>query len=137
KEYARKLLHARARNAHKVTSGRVLIVAGSQRFPGAAVLAALGALRGGAGLVTMASTPEVCRSVVVHCPEAILLPCLKGKESVSPELAGEILQMQDQFDSAVFGPGLGDSVDVAEFFKQLLPDWKVPSIYDASALPHV
>ncbi len=137
KEYARKLLHARARNAHKVTSGRVLIVAGSQRFPGAAVLAALGALRGGAGLVTMASTPEVCRSVLVHCPEAILLPCLKGRESVSPELAGEILQMQDQFDSAVFGPGLGDSADVAEFFKQLLPKWKVPSVYDANALPYV
>src|SRR5690606_9970553 len=135
-EYARSLVHLRPKDAHKVVAGRTLIVAGSRRYRGAATLAVLGALRGGAGLVTLASTADVCGSVIGHVPEAILMPTESECRTVDAELARQILASQDQFDSAVFGPGLDDSAEVAAFFAELLPAWKVRSVYDASALKH-
>lgn len=134
--YARRLVHVRRKDAHKGTAGRTLIVAGSRRFPGAATLAVLGALRGGAGLVTLASTADVCNSVIGHVPEAILMPSEARCRTVDAELAKQIVESQEQFDSAVFGPGLDDSAEVAAFFAELLPAWKVRSVYDASALKH-
>ncbi|MGZ6142661.1 MAG: NAD(P)H-hydrate dehydratase [Myxococcales bacterium] len=58
-EWARERVRPRPRNAHKNDFGHVLVVAGSQGKAGAAAMVCEGALRAGAGLVTLAARPEV------------------------------------------------------------------------------
>ena len=71
---AKTLLPARPSDAHKGTFGRVLVIAGSSRYPGAAVLAARGAYRAGAGLVTIAAPESIALHLISAVPEATLLP---------------------------------------------------------------
>ena len=59
----------RARDSHKGTFGSVLAVAGSAFYRGAALLAAEGALRTGAGIVTLASVEPVVSAAVTRLPE--------------------------------------------------------------------
>ena len=66
-------LPCRPPDAHKGTFGRALIVAGSANYTGAAILAAQGALRSGAGLVTLAIPSSLHRAVVSAIPEATYL----------------------------------------------------------------
>ena len=58
-------IQPRPRDAHKGTFGSVLAVAGSASYRGAAALAVEGALRTGAGIVTLASVEPVLAAVVV------------------------------------------------------------------------
>lgn len=114
--------------AHKRTAGRVLIVAGSARMPGAAVLAARGALRAGAGLVTVASVASVCDAVAAQVPEAMLLPL--GEEGA----AAAVLEIQESCDAAVFGPGLGRGERVNAFLSEIWAQWARRAVIDADAL---
>ena len=73
-EEIRNLLPARSRTGHKGDFGHVLVVGGSRGMPGAAALAALGALRAGAGLVTVATGRGAQPLVHAHCAEAMIRP---------------------------------------------------------------
>lgn len=120
------LLPERLRASHKGDNGHVLVVAGSPSMPGAAVLAVRGALRAGAGLVTIAAPKSVCDTVSHHFPEALLLP-------LEPDDAHSVLLARmEEFDAAVFGPGLGRDSD--GLLRQLLPAWQKPCCIDADAL---
>ena len=76
----------RPRDSHKGTFGSVLAVAGSAFYRGAALLAAEGALRTGAGIVTLASVEPVVSAAAARLPECCLCPCRAGAEGgISPE----------------------------------------------------
>lgn len=84
----------RPRDSHKGSFGTVLAVAGSAYYRGAALLAAEGALRTGAGMVTLASVEPVLAAAVARLPECCLCPCVAGAEGgISPE---SIPQLQRQ-----------------------------------------
>ena len=68
-------LAPRPPQSHKGTFGRVLIAAGSARYRGAAALCCEGALRAGAGIVTLASVEPVLALTLARTPECTLLPC--------------------------------------------------------------
>ena len=68
-------IQPRPRDAHKGTFGSVLAVAGSASYRGAAALAVEGALRTGAGIVTLASVEPVLAAVAARLPECCLCPC--------------------------------------------------------------
>lgn len=106
----RPVLPARSWDAHKGTFGHVGIRAGSLGMSGAAVLAARGALRVGAGLVTVFCEPEVRAEVAAQVPEAMVRPW-KGA-------------VPEEIDVLLAGPG--GIVQV--------PDWDGPLVVDASAL---
>jgi NAD(P)H-hydrate epimerase len=106
----RPLLPPRDWNSHKGSFGHVAIRAGSLGMSGAAVLAALGALRVGAGLVTVLTEPEVRAEIATQVPEAMVRP---WEGSVPPEV-----------DVLLVGPGGITRV----------PDWAGPLVVDASAL---
>ena len=106
----RPVLPPRAWNAHKGSFGHVAIRAGSLGMSGAAVLAALGALRVGAGLVTVLTEPEVRAEIAAQVPEAMVRPW----GGAVPEEADVLL----------VGPGGLSQV----------PDWDGPLVVDASAL---
>lgn len=118
------------RDDDKYRRGAVGIVAGSERYPGAAVLSAAGAIRGGAGYVRCIAARHVLDAVRSTFPEVV------GHEAGVPtdiSSASEVLRAAGRVQSYVVGPGLGtDSVAVALVAAVLATD--VPVLVDADAL---
>jgi len=101
----------------KYRRGVVGVVAGSERYPGAAVLAVGGALRGGAGAVRYVG--PAARAVIARYPETLVHPGPPGK-------AGRV-------QAWVVGPGLGDGPGAEEVLEQVLAT-DVPVLVDADGL---
>lgn len=118
---------------HKGSAGHVLIVGGSEGLTGAPHLAALGALRSGAGLVTVACPAGLADSVKAGSPDIMTLPLLSGTEW-TPEMANIILRKADRFDCAVIGPGLGRSRKTLDFIGALIARWPSHVVLDADGL---
>ena len=120
RETVRGWLPDRPKDAHKGTFGRALIVAGSINFPGAAVLAGLGAYRVGAGLVTLAVPAPIQQMLVPQLPEAtwVILPHELGviAEGAAAVLEGELEQTQ----AMLLGPGFGQDPSTEAFLQELL-----------------
>jgi NAD(P)H-hydrate epimerase len=115
-------LPARPRDAHKGTFGRVLIVAGSINFPGAVVLAGLGAYRVGAGLVTLAVPAPIQAMLVSQLPEAtwVVLPHEMG---VIAEGAVTVLKQElDTTQAMLLGPGFGQDQATEAFLARFLSE---------------
>jgi len=130
---------ARARETHKGTYGRVLIVAGSPGMPGAAVLAARAALRSGAGLVTAAIPASLSTVVGAASPEAtqILLPepTAAGDDSSYREhLTAALGAKLIGFDAGAVGPGIGTGSSVRVLLGAVLARLRAPTVIDADAL---
>jgi yjeF C-terminal region, hydroxyethylthiazole kinase-related/yjeF N-terminal region len=81
-EIAAALLPERDETFHKWKFGSVVCIAGSDRYRGAAVLCARGALAGGAGLISVASTNKILDAVAAHCPEVLLFDLEHDKDGV-------------------------------------------------------
>lgn len=117
----------RPKNAHKGTFGRAMIVAGSVNYPGAAALAAKGAYRVGAGLVTLAVPAPVQMMLAPQVPEAtwIVLPDELG---VIAENATEVLlQELEKSQAVLIGPGFGQEPPTAGFMQKLLSGERLKS----------
>ena len=129
------LLPHRKADSHKGSYGKVMCLAGSARFRGAAALAAEGALRIGAGLVTLASVEPVIAAVAARLPECVFLPCRQSAEGgVSAQSAGAVLEKVRGMDVLLFGPGLGDSEDTAALLEKLGPSAGCTLVLDADGL---
>ena len=129
------LLPRRKADSHKGSYGKVMCLAGSARFRGAAALAAEGALRAGAGLVTLASVEPVIAAAAARVPECVFLPCRQSAEGgVSAQSAGAVLEKVRGMDALLFGPGMGDTADTAALLEQLGPSAGCALVLDADGL---
>lgn len=128
------LIPERLRAAHKRDNGHVLVVAGSAGMPGAALLACLGAMRAGAGLVTLAAPESVCQIVLGRLPEVICVPLETDSGFFSVAHADRVLEAAMLCDSAVIGPGMGNCRSVHEFLGRIWQHWEAPTVLDADAL---
>src|SRR5438132_12474954 len=114
----RDLITPRTPDSHKGDYGRVVIVAGARGKTGAAHLAAPGALRSGAGLVTIA-TPSTCQAVVAALGAEYMTEALaESDEGLDPDGVDHVLEMAR--DVVALGPGLGQASATREFIKQLV-----------------
>jgi hydroxyethylthiazole kinase-like uncharacterized protein yjeF len=133
RESMREIIHPRESDSHKGDYGRVLIVAGSRGKTGAAHLAAVGAMRAGAGLVTVA-LPASAQPIVAAMGAEYMTLALD--ESASGCVAGSsvaaILDLEQDVIAA--GPGLGTGPDVAIFVRDLVTKTESPLVLDADAL---
>ena len=123
--WAQDLLPSRSTDTHKNAVGRALVVAGGSGMAGAAVLAARGAFRAGAGLVRVGSIPENREVIQAAVPEAIYVDVTD---------ADALESAWTRSDAVAVGPGLGtDSVarSAVEFVAQATP---LPTLLDADAL---
>jgi len=110
---------------HKGMAGNVAIVAGSNTYTGAAVLAATGALRGGAGLITLHTPIESVASIASKCPPEIIVRAYTT--------LGELENLR--CDSMVAGCGIGELRDEeAKHLLALIENTRVPTVIDADAL---
>lgn len=133
-----RLLPHRSRAGHKGTFGRALVVAGSVHYTGAPVLAALGAERIGAGLVTLACPASVRESLAAHTVETTFLPLPdEGTGTLTPASLEPLLAVLADYAGLLVGPGIGRSPATATFLEQLLaryPRPELPLVVDADAL---
>jgi NAD(P)H-hydrate epimerase len=128
-------LSARPADAHKGTFGKVLVIAGSLGMSGAAVLSGSGALRGGAGLVQVA-TPEAILGIVAAgnpCYMTVPQPADAGGRLARVALAG-LLEHAASASAVVVGPGLGQSDEIAAVVGSLVEEVAVPLVLDADGL---
>src|SRR5204863_5007630 len=132
RERMRELVPARAADSHKGDFGRVLVIAGSLGRTGAAHLAATGALRSGAGLVTVA-TPACCLPIVAAmAPEYMTEGLDETADGLDPDGVDRVLDMAR--DVIAVGPGLGQAPRTREFVKALVDRATTPLIVDADGL---
>src|SRR5262245_2627982 len=114
----RDLITPRSPDSHKGDYGRVLVVAGSSGKSGAAHLAAMGALRSGAGLVTIA-TPASCQAIVAAlAPEYMTEPLGETDKGIDPAGVDRVIDLAR--DVIAVGPGLGQAPATREFIKLLI-----------------
>ena len=126
-ELAREWLPLRGANSHKRNTGKVLVVAGSSRYPGAGALATLGALRTGAGLVFTYGPKEMRLPL-----EAI--PVFSRGEFLTQADLPAILEKLEEVDTLCLGPGLGDQPETLAMVRELLEKNPLPAVVDADAL---
>lgn len=119
-------LPRRPRNAHKGDFGKLFLLAGSEGYTGAPVLAARAALRTGAGLVYLGVPREIYPIVAVKCDEAMPFPL--------PEDYPAILEKTRSCDVALIGPGLGRAAETEELVLRLLADLDIPVVLDADGI---
>ena len=119
---------------HKGSFGKILLLCGSRGFTGAAYLAAMGALRTGAGL-TFLGVPEsiyAIEAVKLNEPVVFPLPDLDGK--LSKDAIPEILSRLPQMDAVLIGCGLGQSEDTFAVVKAVLDNAQCPVVLDADGI---
>ena len=134
---ARALIPARPPNGHKGTFGRVLVVAGSIGMSGAAILCAKGALRAGAGLVTVACPAAINPIIETALTEAITLPLPDEEGHLTPAAIGTLSSALDRADVVAIGPGLSRQSSVGQLVLALLEKIQVPIVLDADGLFHL
>jgi len=119
-------LARRAPDAHKGRFGHLLVVAGSPDKPGAAGLCCRAAVRTGAGLVTLAGSPEVLARVVIGATE-VMGEVIQGFPDLKRICAGNI-------QAVAIGPGLGTGPAAAGLVRQAVAELPVPMVVDADGL---
>lgn len=123
-------LAPRPGDAHKGISGRVSIFAGAPGRTGAALLSGLGAIRAGAGLVTIASRGAARAALDA---KVIELMTLEIPEALEAGLATS-LEHAETTDAAVLGPGSGTDASAKQYLLRLSLSLAVPTVLDADAL---
>jgi hydroxyethylthiazole kinase-like uncharacterized protein yjeF len=138
-EAVRVCVPARPLDAHKYRFGRVLVVAGSDQFLGAASLCSAAAARSGCGLVAVATSGAVRSALAARLPEATYPVPALDVESGPDESARRVLEVLPLHQALVIGPGLGRSKATARFFRTVMSanggmSLPVPTVIDADAL---
>jgi hydroxyethylthiazole kinase-like uncharacterized protein yjeF len=128
KEDIARSLSQRPVDAHKTSAGHVAVFAGSPGHVGAAALCARAALRGGAGLVTVVTWPEVADALESGARE--LMTARLARE----DLASSVDRILEGKRAVVIGPGFGLDDAARAVVERVLATWEGPSVVDADAL---
>lgn len=130
-------LPQRKADAHKGDFGRILLLCGSVGYTGAAALAAMGALRSGAGLVYLGVPESIYAIEAVKLTEAMVFPLPEEGGKLSEKAMPEILRRLPQMDAVVIGPGLGLGAGVGAVVQGVLEAATCPVILDADGINHL
>jgi NAD(P)H-hydrate epimerase len=123
-------------DSHKGDFGHILIVAGSTRFSGAAILCAEAAMRSGAGLVTLAVPKSIHNAVLkLKLREVMTLPLpdnISGEASLSAfRIIKDFLK---KIDLLVIGPGMGRQASTQNLIKKIIAQVNIPLVIDADGI---
>ena len=133
-ETALSILPDRAQDAHKGDFGRILLLCGARGYTGAAYLAAMGALRSGAGLVFLGVPESIYAIEAVKLNEAIVFPLPDEDGGLSAAAVPEIMERLPKMDAVVVGPGLGQRKGTLEVVKAVLGCAECPVVLDADGI---
>jgi len=128
-------LPRRALDAHKYTAGRVLAIAGSRAFTGAAALATGAAYRAGAGAVVCCTPRSAAPTLDALRVEVMVDPQPETDDGTLAIMAYDaIVERLKAADAAVVGCGLGKTVETQRFVRALLRRLPIPTVLDADGL---
>lgn len=131
---------ARLRNpwTDKRSYGHVFILGGSRAMPGAVAMAALAAVRAGAGLVTAMVPQVISNRLAPLVPEAMWLPlpCNNDGFLASDDCIKIIRRNADRATAMVMGPGMDADRETRGLLARLVREYSIPLVLDASALQH-
>ena len=124
------------KDGDKEARGHVLVVAGSAEMPGAAILAATGALRAGAGKLTVATGASVAPQVGVALPEARVIGLGEtAGHGFQADSARRLGELAGKADAVLIGPGMQDAAATVELVQALLVRFAgTPLVLDAAAM---
>ncbi len=130
-----RMLPPRPMGMHKGDRGCVAIVGGSSVYKGAPLLAALGALRGGAGIVLLVLPEEISTPLAAALPEAIILPAPSREGGLVQEAWDSVIvPWSKRIDALVIGPGIGRGEGAMALVRRIWDEWRGPMVVDADAL---
>lgn len=120
--------------AHKGDFGKILLLCGSRGYTGAAALAAMGALRSGAGLVFLGVPESIYAIEAVKLTESIVFPLPDENGMLSGAAVPQILERLPRMDAVLIGPGLGQSAGTLAAVKAVLERFDGPVVVDADGI---
>jgi len=128
------ILPDRAVDAHKGDFGKLLLLCGSRGYTGAAALAAMGALRSGAGLVYLGVPESIYAIEAVKLTEPIVFPLPDADGMLSADAVKQILLKLPRMDAVLIGPGLGRSDGTLAVVQAALECFSGPVVLDADGI---
>lgn len=128
-----RLLPQRDPWAHKGDFGKILLLCGSQGYTGAAALAAMGALRCGAGLVYLGVPQCIYAIEAVKLTEPVVFPLPDQDGMLSAEAVAKVQDLLPKMDAVLIGSGLGQSNGTLAVLKAVLRE-NIPVILDADGI---
>lgn len=122
-------------DANKTDYGRLVIVAGSRRLLGAALLCAQAALRCGCGTIRLATPASIATPIGIHAPEIMMMPMEEtARGTLAQSAAQQILDSLSRTTAVVVGPGMDEDDDTHEVARVLAAGIELPTLLDATAL---
>lgn len=128
------ILPDRKADSHKGDYGKVLLLCGSVGYTGAAALAAMGALRSGAGLVYLGVPESIYTIEATKLTEAIVFPLPEKDGMLSSEAIPAIRNRLKSVDAVLIGCGLGQSVGTLAVLTAVLQEFSGTVVVDADAI---
>ena len=128
------ILPDRKPDSHKGDYGKILLLCGSRGYTGAAALAAMGALRSGAGLVYLALPESIYAIEACKLTEAIVLPLPDEGGTIAMSALPEIRRLLPKMDAVLIGCGLGQSEGTRAVLETVLREFSGPGVVDADGI---
>jgi len=128
-------LPPRAPDAHKFNAGTLVMIAGSDQYRGAALLAAEAALRIGCGMVYLGVPASIRPQVDLGLREAITFALPETADGTVAEDAGPVIaRYLERADALAIGPGMGRNEETDRFVRQFVTTAQKPVVVDADAI---
>lgn len=122
----------------KEARGRVLVLGGTSRTPGAVLLAGEAVLRAGAGKLQIATAEQVAAPLAVAVPEALVAPLpTDGTGNIDGVAADQVLSLAEGCDAVLVGPGFSDIDATVALLERVLPHLTCPVVVDALASAYI
>ncbi len=131
--WAKDVLPERPRNSNKGSFGKLLIIAGSEGYPGAPILSVEAALRGGVGYVCFLGEEWQNREMLFHFPEVIYKK-RAAFEALTDADIKEAVALAQNYTAVLIGPGAGRSVGLASLVRAFIESSGAPLVLDADAV---
>jgi len=126
------------KNSNKFKRGKTLLIAGSEKYPGAALLALKGAISSGVGFISAVLPELVAESIWQVAPEIVLKGTMQSNQNGNASLLSTLRNIDlNIYDSLVIGPGIGIDIDDWQKSKDFLLRYQGLLILDADALNRI
>jgi len=120
--------------AHKGDFGKILLLCGSRGYTGAAALAAMGALRCGAGLVYLGVPESIYEIEAIKLNEPVVIPLPDMNGMLSVQALDRIMELLPNMDTVLIGRGMGCSDNTFSVVKRVLCEFSGPVVLDADGI---